>query len=41
MLKFETHNLQSTVFLDVMVHTLAETDEYLGTNAASIFKEKE
>jgi hypothetical protein len=39
MLKLQAYNLQSTVFWDVMVRTLG--DEYLGRNAASIFKEKE
>jgi hypothetical protein len=39
MLKLQAHNLQSTVFWDVMVCTLG--DEYFGSNAASIFKEKE
>jgi hypothetical protein len=40
MLKLQAHNLQNTLFWDVIVHTLVETDEYLGRNAASIFKEK-
>jgi hypothetical protein len=41
MLKLQAHNLQNIVFLDVTVHTLVETHEYLGKNAASILKEKE
>ena len=28
LLKLQAHNLQNTVFWDVMVHTLVENDEY-------------